>query len=296
MNPVAPPPSAPARTRGRSWIPLLIAVVVLTVVAVPVALVSWSKAAQRTRLFTELNETVGEANDLRTKLRGAYDKVRRAGRIPNAETILRAFDDQFTALFRVTYDLRKRQDGGDPPDTDEILAAKRDFDDYARRLRAQYARIHHLEQLGDVGETALQLARFYQSAVQDIRARAPYEGNERVLPQLVEAGRQLQTGMNFVFSGFSKFTDDVRGEATPTLVKTGIEQIRRVTTDIRELLERLRGTESVVMDSPATNVATLAEYIANVLRESRKREIPALPDPPAPRPTGPPRDNSPVSG
>ncbi len=290
MKPDAPPFSPPARVRGRSWIPLLIAIVVVTVVAVPVVLVSYSKARQRTRLFSELNATVGEANDMRTKLREAYTKVRRAGRIPNAETILRNFDDQFTALFRTTYDLRKRQDGGDPPETEAILAAKRDFDDYTRRLGTQYARIHHLEQLSEIGETALQLARFYQSAVADIRSRAPYAGNERVLPQLVEAGRQLQTGMNFVFSGFSKFTDDVKGEATPTLVKTGIEQIRRVTDDIRELIEDLQNTESVAMDDPAAGVKTLAEYIANVLRESRKREIPPLP----PAPTR--RDNSAISG
>lgn len=262
----------PAQRGQALLVQLLIGVIVVAVIAVPIVLVSTAKVRQRGKLLGEINTLINDTNETKTSVHDAYRQIRGTKQLAHATDVLMGYDKDFQALFRRSYTLRKRNEGeGETPTIEELVAMKRDLEAFAQRLNGHHQRVSTLLDLTNEAERAIQLARFYQSAIPTIRRHTPYEPNKTLLPQLAEATRQLGTGMGFAISGIQKYPTDLKGQETPTLIKTGIQQIRRVTSEVNDILRLLRGTETVEMNDPATNEKTLDRYIASVLRQAAER-------------------------
>ncbi|MBN2491677.1 MAG: hypothetical protein JXQ29_12590, partial [Planctomycetes bacterium] len=198
--------------------------------------------------------------------------------LPHAERLKRDYADEFTDLFRRYYSARKGIDRGDDrPTAEDLVALKRDFEDFKRRLDNQRERIRVLEEIADVAERAVVLARHYQAGVRVVRDHAPFGPNRYILPQLEEADRQLGTALSFVLAGLDRFQEDLRGTDTPILIKTGIEQVRRIIRDVDALLADVEGAAEVRISQPGLGELTLADYLARFAEESRRTELPPLP-------------------
>jgi len=261
-------------------IQVVIVVVIAGVIALPIYFLARSKIQQKNRLLDDIIALMNESNRLKSDLAAAYDRIgRSARRLPHGEQMKREYANEFTAIFRRYHEARKNvEEGESHPTIEELLALKRDFEDYRRRVSNHYQNIKTLLELVDIAESSILLARHYQTGIRHVRDAASFERNRYVLPQLEEADRQLGTGMSFVLSGIDKFPEDIRGQDTPVLIKAGIEQIRRVTRDVDGLLNRLAGTRESTMKDPNLGPMTLEAYLELFRRERRKIHLPPLPE------------------
>jgi len=276
------------RSRGHALvIQIVIVLVIAGVIALPIYFLARSKIEQKNRLLDEIITLMNESNRLKSDLAAAYDRIARSTRrLPHSEQVKREYADEFTAIFRRYHEAQKKVRAGESrPTIEELVALKREFEEYRRRVSTHYQNIKKLLDLVDLAESSLMLARHYQTGIRQVRESASFSENRHILPQLEEADRQLATGMSFVLSGIDKYPEDLRGKDTPVLIKAGIEQIRRVTRDVDGLFDRLAGTrESKVVD-PNVGDMTLEAYLELFRRERQKVHLPPLPE--LAGPTGP---------
>jgi len=276
------------RARGHALvIQIVIVLVIAGVIALPIYFLARSKIEQKNRLLDEIITLMNESNRLKSDLAAAYDRIARSTRrLPHSEQVKREYADEFTAIFRRYHEAQKKVRAGESrPTIEELVALKREFEEYRRRVSTHYQNIKKLLDLVDLAESSLMLARHYQTGIRQVRESASFSENRHILPQLEEADRQLATGMSFVLSGIDKYPEDLRGKDTPVLIKAGIEQIRRVTRDVDGLFDRLAGTrESRVVD-PNVGDMTLEAYLELFRRERQKVHLPPLPE--LAGPTGP---------
>jgi hypothetical protein len=269
------------RTRGHALvIQVVIVLVIAGVIALPIYFLARSKIQQKNRLLDEIVSLMSESNRLKSDLAAAYDRIARSTRrLPHSEQVKREYSDEFAAIFRRYHEAQKKVRAGESrPTIEELVALKRDFEDYRRRVSSHYQNIKTLLDLVDLAETSLMLARHYQTGIRQVRETASFSRNRNILPQLEEADRQLATGMSFVLSGIDKYPEDLRGKDTPVLIKAGIEQIRRVTKDVDGLFDRLAGTRESRVVNPNVGDMTLEAYLELFRRERQKIHLAPLPE------------------
>ena len=259
-------------------IQILIVVVIAAAVALPFFFVIQARASQKREAMQKITSLVNSSHKLKEQLKKAYDRVARTSqRLPFAERNKREYDQEFTALFRRYYPASKGLAGdGASPSLAELVALQREFEEYQRRLSGQYERLRTVLDLVDLAEKAVVLARHYQTGLTVVRETAPFGPNRLILPQLEEADRQLSTAMNFVLSGIEKFPQDLQGRDTPVLIKTGIEQVRRVTADVDLLLDRLQGTAETQVKRSNVATMSLAQFLDLFRQERQKTRLPDL--------------------
>jgi len=246
--------------------------VIAAVVIVPIVLLTHAKARQKTRLIEETEALVTTANQAKEELKRGYDAIAATRRLRHSERIKYDYDQEFTRLFRRFYRARKSVfEGDDDIATESLIAIKREVEDFARRVTRHRDRILKLVALRDAAESAIQTARAYQHAIHVVRDATPFlKSNKFILPQLEEADRQLGTAMNFAISGIQQFPEDLRGEKTPVLIKTGIAQIYRVTDDVDGLFRRVDATDTAPFTMPDGQTITLETYLKQFLEESAR--------------------------
>ena len=261
-------------------IQVVIVLVVAGVIALPVFLYAYSRTQKTQRLLDEIVVRVNETNRLKDRVEKAYDRVARAHRhLPHSQNVKREYRSEFTRLYNRYFEAQKGIRTGDsPPTHEDLLAIKRDFEDFHRRVLGHFQRIKKLQDLVDRAEIAVQKARAYQTCLRKVRDTAPFEKNSHILPQLEEADRQLGTKIHWVLSGIDKYPEDQKGKDTPLLIKAGIEQIRKITAEVDSLFSRIQGADTVLLDGPGLGKITLARYLKDFMEMCRKQDIPPLPD------------------
>jgi hypothetical protein len=264
--------SIPSATRGHTLvIQAVIVLVIAAVIVVPIYFLTHAASKRQGRLIDQALAVSTRANQAMTELKRGYDAIAATRRLKHSERIKREYEEEFQKLFRDLYQARKSLEADDGKYTiDDLVAIKREFEEYDRRVSGHRDRIMKLVRLRDRAENAIQRARSYQQAIHLVRDNARFELNKFVIPQLEEADRQLGTAMNFAISGIQQFPEDLRGEKTPALILTGIAQIGRVIDDVDGLFRRVDGAADVKMTMPDRERITLETYIRRFLEESAR--------------------------
>jgi len=259
-------------------IQVVIVLVIAGVVALPIFLITYAKTQQKNRLQEDILVLVSESNTLKEQVKDAYARIAKAHkRLPHAQTVLHEYKKEFARLFNRSHAART---GSSPPTLENLVALKRDFEDYHRRVQSHYRRIKTLLDLVDIAEIAVQRARAYQTFLQKVKGVLPYEKNRYILPQLEEATRQLGTKMSWVLNGINKYPEDLKGTDTPVLIKAGVKQIRDTTRNVDHLVSRIAGAEKVHVTIPGSGQISLAEYMKDFGIQSKKFPIPEFPEQP----------------
>lgn len=259
-------------SRGHTLvIQAVIVLVIAAVVIVPIVLLTHAKSRQKARVIEQTEALITVANQAKEELKRGYDAIAATRRLRHSERIKRDYDQEFAALFRRFYRARKTVfEGDDDISTESLIVVKREVEDFVRRITRHRDRILELVALRDAAEGAIQTARSYQTAIHLIRDHADFESNKFILPQLEEADRQLGTAMNFAISGIQQFPEDLRGDKTPVLIKTGIAQIHRVIADVDGLFRRVAKADEVTITMPDQTKITLDTYRKRFLEESAR--------------------------